>query len=487
MTVADIICSVDYKTFKGDMNAVVSEICLDSRKATKNSLFVAVKGELFDGNDYIADALSSGATGVISEQECPVDFEGFFWIVVENDRIALAQASVAFYKNPSAEICLTGITGTNGKTTSAHFLESIYRCGGYESGNFGTLSYSTGAKSLRAERTTPESPQINEMLRKMADKGLNFCVMEVSSHGAALHRIKGLVFKTAIFTNLTRDHLDFHKNMDDYFHAKSILFKQLASEATAVINCDDKWSSRFAKCTNAKVITYGTDSCADVRIVEPELSIDGSRFHLHSPWGEIKIKLAMIGYPNIYNATAAATAALSQGLKIDTVVAGLKLLKNVPGRFERIDNDRKIAIIVDFAHTDDALEELLKTVSLLTKGKVITVFGCGGNRDKGKRKLMGISAGKNSDVVVISSDNPRSENPEKIIDDIEVGIIESGLKNYFRITDREKAIRKALQIAEKGDSLVIAGKGHETYQLIENRKIPFDDREVVRNLLKEAC
>ncbi len=485
MRIADLLNSINHREFYGNPETLVNGICFDSRKIEKGNMFIALKGEVSNGNLYISDALNAGASGIISEDPCPVGFSGSFWLSVKNDRIALAQASVAFYRNPSSEMLLTGITGTNGKTTTAHFLSSIYRSAGLKSGNIGTIEYDTGEHVIVADRTTPESPYINSMLRKMADRGIRHCVMEVSSHGAALHRISGLVFATAVFTNLTRDHLDYHESMDNYFNAKLILFKGLNPNSHAVVNVDDPHAEKIIKDCSGQVFTYGFTERADMVISVLKQSTEGSEFKVSGKCGSIHLKTSMIGMPNIYNASAAVTAAITQGLERDVIAEGIRTLSRVRGRFESIPNDRGICVIVDFAHTDDALERLLNSVSSMTSGKVIAVFGCGGDRDKGKRKLMGKCAGKNSGFVILTSDNPRSEDPEKILDEIEVGVIESGQSSYCRIADRTEAIRKALCVARKGDSVVIAGKGHETYQLIGSRKIPFEDRHVVESLLKE--
>jgi UDP-N-acetylmuramoyl-L-alanyl-D-glutamate--2,6-diaminopimelate ligase len=493
----NLLPAVDVKEIYGSTELSIEGITYDSRQVKPGFIFVAIYGYKEDGNSYIPQALEGGASVIVSSQRIerlarPPSWGGFATqIIVENPRKALARLSTAFYNYPSDKLNIIGITGTNGKTTVSYLTEAIFKENSAKVGVLGTIAYRLGENILPAPVTTPQSSDLEEMLRKLVDKEFTTVVMEVSSHALSLDRVEGCEFDSAIFTNLSREHLDFHKTMEEYLEAKIKLFSMLGKEARkkgeklAVLNRDEPATEKIIQSTEAKIITYGIENKADVVAKNIKLNQEKTTFTLLSSTGETKISLPLIGKYNVYNALAASTVALGQGINLDIIKRGLEKVSSIPGRFEKIDCGQPFTVVVDYAHTDEALRKLLHACREIKPRRIITVFGCGGDRDRGKRPLMGEVAVELSDYVIITSDNPRSEDPERIALDIEVGIKRKEKSNYQTIVDRFQAIEKALSMAEKGDMVVLAGKGHEDYQIFKDKRIHFDDREVARKILLE--
>ncbi len=481
-------------------NQEINGVAYDSQRARPGFLFVALKGRTQDGHAYIKDAIQNGAVAVVGEsfQSISGIDEEVTMVQVPNSRKALAKLAANFYGRPYESMNLIGITGTNGKTTTSYLLESILLAAGAKPGVIGTINYRFSEQTWEAPVTTPESLELMQILRKMADSGVTDVIMEVSSHALDQGRVEGCPFRVAIFTNFSRDHLDYHGTMEAYFEAKSRLFRSLEESRTekrakAVINVDDPKGKDLEKITHLLSVTYGLSRNCDVRAHIIRTSKKGLSAKLVTPSGEIDIQSSLIGDFNIYNILAASAAAMCLNIGPEKIASGIMQLKVVPGRLELVKNNRSLTVAVDYAHTPDALEKAIASIKpLATKGRLITVFGCGGDRDKGKRREMGRLAGKYSDLVIITSDNPRSENPDAIIAQIEEGICESGLKKlselslfqakesgYILESDRGSAIRMAVEIADRNDFILIAGKGHEDYQIIGKKSKHFDDREVV--------
>jgi UDP-N-acetylmuramoyl-L-alanyl-D-glutamate--2,6-diaminopimelate ligase len=454
----------------------------DSRKVGAGFLFFAFEGQHADGRRFAADAVHRGAVAVVSESPRPDGFSGA-WIEVEHGRHALALAARNFYGKPDERIVITGITGTNGKTTTCYLVDSVLRAAGKTTAMVGTIEYRLGPVTLHAVNTTPESLDLYRMLAELESIGGSHATMEVSSHALALGRVYGLHFHTAIFTNLTRDHLDFHSTMDDYFAAKRLLFEGAGAPPPrfAVLNRDDEYA---AKIPNANVTTlwYGLGAAATVKATDISATIEGLQFTVEYGTTRFPVTSPLMGRINVYNILAACAAGFGFGLDPGTIARGIADCRSVPGRFERVDEGQPFAVVVDYAHTDDALRNTIAIARELTPNRVITVFGCGGDRDRSKRPLMGQAAGEKSDFVVLTSDNPRSEDPLDIMNDALVGLRRYDTPHLIE-PDRSTAIRRALEQAQPGDVVIIAGKGHETYQVLKDQTIPFDDREVARQLL----
>lgn len=472
----------------GDESAEIINVTHDSRQARSGTLFAAIRGLTMDGHRFVDDVMRRGAAGIISEMDAPEDFQGA-WLKVENARRALAQAASVVYGNPSHHLKLVGITGTNGKTTTTYLCFALTEASGEKAAMLTTVEYRIGDRSEEAIRTTPEASDTNKFLREALDDGCRTAVMETSSQAIDLHRCDGLRFEVGIFTNLTRDHLDYHQTMENYFDAKKKLFDGRLGEkpAASVINIDDEWGARLAaelKKGEQKVVTFSLVSdAADLRAENIAVSLlSGTSFTLKTPAGTREITSPLVGRPHVYNMLAATAAALELGFDLDKIAEGLKTCVGAPGRFERVETGTDFAVVVDYAHSDDALLNTLKTAKDLTRGRIITVFGCGGDRDKTKRVPMGEVAGRGSDLVIVTSDNPRTENPLAIIEEIE-----AGLKNtdcpYQSIPDRREAIHQAIKKAKPHDVVLICGKGHETYQIVGSEKYHFDDREIAREAL----
>lgn len=474
--------------FAGENTAAVFDVTHDSRQGGKGALFVAVRGLTMDGHRFIDDVMRRGAVGVISELDAPENFQGA-WLKVADARTALAQAAAVINGNPSHDLNLVGITGTNGKTTTTYLTFALAAANGEIGAMLTTVEYRIGERSEPAVRTTPEASDTNRFLRRALEADCRMAVMETSSQAIDLHRCDALRFQVAVFTNLTRDHLDYHQTMENYYDAKKKLFDGRLGEIpkSSVINVDDDWGARLAeelKSNNQKVVTFAQNGIADLTAENIEVSLmKGTSFDLKTPIETRKISSPLVGKPHVYNMLAATAVALELGYDLDKIVEGLKICVGAPGRFERVAHDGDFAVVVDYAHSDDALLNTLKTARDTTGGKIITVFGCGGDRDKTKREPMGEVAGEHSDLVIVTSDNPRTENPLQIISEIEVGLKKTDCE-YLIISDRRDAIHRAIQKAKPNDVVLIAGKGHETYQIVGNDKFHFDDREIAREALK---
>jgi UDP-N-acetylmuramoyl-L-alanyl-D-glutamate--2,6-diaminopimelate ligase len=464
----------------------VTGIEYDSRKVTKNSVFTAIKGFNVDGHKFIPDALNKGAIAIILDDDRTVPDElykhsGAIKILVNDSRKALAEVSDYYFGHPSGKLNMIGITGTNGKTTTSYFIKNILETAGYKTGLLGTISNFVGDKQIDSKLTTPESNDLNEMLLQMVNEGCKYSVMEVSSHSLALKRVYGLYFSSAIFTNITAEHLDFHLDFENYLNAKKMLFDGLDSSAFVVYNFDDENSSIILKDCEAKKYSYGTITGNDFLIKNVEFDLNGTSFIINNNESNYKITTSLVGEFNAYNATAAFAVTSLYGIPEDQIIKGIKTTPQVPGRFEvLVAGDKKV--IVDYSHTADSLEKTLETIHSLNRNdaKIITVFGCGGNRDKLKRPEMGKIATELSDEVIITSDNPRDENPFKIIEDIKSGITGS---NYIIIENREEAIKKAITQSSDNSIILIAGKGHEDYQEIKGVRSHFSDKDVAKNYL----
>ena len=465
---------------------VVTGIAYDSRAVAPGQVFVALKGQRADGAAFARDAIARGAVAVVAEDAAPADVV-IPWMVVRDARLALAFLAAAFHGNPSRDMRVVGITGTNGKTTTAHLLAAIFEAAGVRCGILGTVGYRVGDEVREATRTTPEAPEVQALLREMVECGCGAAVLEVSSHALSLKRVDGTAFAAAVFTNLTRDHLDFHGDMDQYFKAKRRLFEMLPRDAPSLLNLDDPRGATLVD-VGGRTVTYAMNRQADITPGPVAFSLDGLTFDVRTPRGTVCVRTKLVGRPNVYNILAAVSTATALDLPVDAIERGLTSLAGVPGRFELASgSDDDVTVVVDYAHTDDALRNLLETARPLAHGRLITVFGCGGDRDRTKRPLMGVVAGRLSDLVVITSDNPRSEDPGRIIEEIQRGVTHDTHRDkgagVLAIVDRRAAISKAVELARQGDVVLIAGKGHERYQVIGDRVLPFDDLAVAGEAL----
>ncbi len=471
---------------EGDAEARVFDVTHDSRQVERGWLFVAIRGEKADGNRFVSDVERRGAVGVVSETERPADFRAA-WIRVADARRALAVAAAEAHGHPSRELRLVGVTGTNGKTTTAYLVASVAEAAGLTTALVSTVEYRVAGAREAALHTTPEASDVERMLRRAVGAGCGVAVMEASSQALDLHRCDALSFEVAAFTNLTRDHLDYHGTMEAYFDAKCRLFDGRLGEQprTSVVNVDDEYGARLyeeLKAAGRDVLRYSLDKQAEVTARGVEFSLGGTRLTLRTPGGERRVRSPLVGRPHVYNILTAASCAHALGLGLEETAAALETCGGAPGRFETVAHEGDFAVVVDYAHTDDALRNVLRTARDVTEGRVITVFGCGGDRDRTKRAPMGEAAASLSDVVIATSDNPRTEDPEAILRDVEEGLKSSG-RPYLKIVDRREAVRRAVNEAKAGDIVVIAGKGHEDYQIIGDQRRHFDDREVAREEL----
>jgi UDP-N-acetylmuramyl-tripeptide synthetase len=484
MKLATLLSRLPGARLAGDPGLEVSAVTHDSRRAGAGTLFVAIRGLSADGNQFVEAARKRGAVAVASEE--PPRGEGA-WIQVPDAREALAVFSAAALGDPAARLHLVGITGTNGKTTVSYLIDAALRACGHQVGLLGTIQYRIGDRLAEAVRTTPEASDLQELFADMVDAGCTHAVLEVSSHSLALKRVHGCAFRVAVFTNLTRDHLDFHGDMDSYFAAKRVLFDTLLRlDGHAVVNADDDRAADLRAASRGALVTYSLreDSGADLVARGVALSLEGTRFSARTPLGEVEVSTPLIGRYNVSNVLAAMGAAMALGLPLERALEGISSVAGVPGRLERVRAGQDFTVVVDYAHTDDALRNLLETVRELHPRRVLTVFGCGGDRDRTKRPLMGAVAARLSDVVVVTSDNPRSEPPEAIVEEILAGMGNGGRRaERHVIVDRRDAIDRAVEMAGPGDAVVIAGKGHETYQVLRERTVPFDDRRVAREAI----
>ena len=458
----------------------ITGITNDSRNVRPGYLYVAIKGYKTDGHNFIKKSIECGAQAIVSEERSSLD-TNIPQIVVRNTRKALSSLSCCFYDNPSQKINLVGVTGTNGKTTTTFLTKSVIEKAGYETGLIGTINYQIGKKVITAKETTPESVELQRLISEMVEAKMKFAVMEVSSHSAIQHRIENIDFKTAVFTNLTTEHMDYHKTFSNYMHAKAELFKNLKKDSFAVLNADDKFSEYFADRTNAKILWYGIKRDADIKAEICKESTSNIVIKVNYSGREIDMNIPFMGLHNVYNALASVASAISLGFELDTIKSGIETAPTVPGRLENVPCDCGFKVVIDYAHTPHALETVLHALKGLVKGRLLLVFGCGGDRDKEKRPQMGRIADEKSDIFWLTNDNPRTEDPLDIIDDIKAGI-KSG-RSFHIQTSRYIAIEEALSEAEDGDLIIIAGKGHEKYQIVKDTIVPFDDREVVKKIL----
>ena len=480
MELKSLIKNIDFELIKGSEKAEITSVQYDSRQVKPGDLFVCVTGFNTDGHKYAKDAIKLGAVAIVAER-IPEGLDEYDISVVTcpDTRKALAMISAEYYGNPSEKINVIGVTGTNGKTTITYLIKTILENIGNKTGVIGTIRNMIDDRFLHTERTTPESLELNELFYEMGKEDVNYAIMEVSSHSLDLKRVYGINYSTAIFTNLTQDHLDYHKTMENYMKAKGILFSVAEN---AVINMDDEAGAYIKSVACGRVLTFGIDSAADLKAEDISISAEGVEYTLIYEGERYAVKFGIPGRFSIYNSLAAIGACLVNNIKIDDVLKGLSLSKGVPGRFQSVPNDLGIAAIVDYAHTPDGLENILKTAHEFKKGKIITVFGCGGDRDRTKRPIMAEIVGRLSDFAIITSDNPRSENPAQILDDVEVGIIPTKCP-YYKIEDRREAINMAIKMSEKNDIVIVAGKGHEDYQIFADKTVHFDDIEEVKNAI----
>lgn len=468
-------------------SAEISQIACDSRKVKPGALFFALRGAKEDGKAFIQDAIQRGAVAIASEESSASPLAlNIATVQVSNARKALAIASANFYDHPANALQLVAITGTNGKTTTASLVDAIIKASKSKTGLFGTIAYETPAGTYPAPNTTPESVDLQGFFAEIRDAGGKFAVLEASSHALTMDRLWGCHFAAAVFTNLTREHMDYHKTFEDYFAAKKTLFTGTGAGVpeTAIVNIDDEYGNQLLGIAK-NTVTYGLDNSAEVTTKKFQLAFNGLTFTAQTPNGKIQVVSALVGRINVYNILAAIGAAQALGISNESIEAGIRNLESVSGRFQRIDLGQPFLVIVDYAHTDDALESLIRTARELNpKGRIITLFGCGGSKDRTKRPVMGEVTGRLSDLTILSSDNPRSEDPLKIISDIIVGVQKTTGK-YVIEPDREKAIGLAMDEARAGDIVLLCGKGHENYQILADRTLEFDDREVARRALRQ--
>lgn len=488
MRLTELLEALNIYQVKGKIDVEINNICVDSREAKLGDLFVCLPGFVVDGHDYALNAIGRGAVALLCERELPIEIPQ---IIVPNARRALAIIAAKFYNYPSEKLRLIGITGTNGKTTTSYLIDQILKDRDKVTGLIGTIQMIIAGESEQLKNTTPDILQMNESLVRMVAAGVEYVTMEVSSHALELGRVRGIDYDVAVFTNFTQDHLDFHGTMDKYLEAKTLLFAQLGNSYLrdhkfAVINADDLISEHLLKSTSAETITYGIDQAADVRATKLKVTASGTSFQLDSYAGSQKVNLKMIGKFSVYNTLAAISVGLIEQIPLSSIISSIEQIVNVRGRFELVEGDHDFSVIVDYAHTPDGLKNVLGTAREITKGTLYCVFGAGGDRDKSKRPLMGKTVIAESDIAVVTSDNPRTEDPEQIISEIVAGIKEvtNDKDRYIAIIDRKAAIEYAINKANSGDLILIAGKGHEDYQILADQVIDFDDREVALAALR---
>ncbi|MHB9145176.1 MAG: UDP-N-acetylmuramoyl-L-alanyl-D-glutamate--2,6-diaminopimelate ligase [Symbiobacteriia bacterium] len=487
MRLAELLALVPEALIEGSEAQDVASLSYDSRHVTPGSLFVAIRGLVTDGHRFVSNAVQAGATAVVVEEDVAVP-AGITRVRVPDSRRALAMMAATFYGHPSRKLRLIGITGTNGKTTTTYLVRSILRAKGFRVGLIGTVKTLIDEEEVPASRTTPESLDLQALLARMAMAGCDHVVMEVSSHALDLQRVAACEFDAAVFTNLTQDHLDYHHTLEEYLAAKARLFRMLGESymgtpksgpKVAVVNLDDPASADIRKATRVPVLTYALDQAADLQAAQVEVGLAGVHYELTTPRGTAIVSLAMSGRFNAYNSLAAIGVGLAEGIPLDLCVHALEGVTGVPGRVEAVSLGQPFSVLVDYAHTPDGLANVLRAAREMTRQRVIVVFGAGGDRDRTKRPIMGRIAGELADLALITSDNPRSEEPAGIVREVEAGL--TGLPRhapYETLVDRTAAIERAVEVAEPGDVVVIAGKGHETYQIFHDRTIHFDDREV---------
>ncbi|MFH1045423.1 MAG: UDP-N-acetylmuramoyl-L-alanyl-D-glutamate--2,6-diaminopimelate ligase [Candidatus Omnitrophota bacterium] len=482
MRLKDLIKDLSYKKAENLQDAEITGVGVNSHTVSPGYLFVAVKGERLDGHNFVPEAIAKGARAVVIEKDLPLS-ASVAKIVVADTRAALIKLCAAFFEHPAEKLNNVGITGTNGKTTVSYLIETMLGYAGYKSGVIGTINYRVAGKNYPATNTTPGADILHRFLREIVSAQAKYAIIEVSSHALEQKRTSGIRFQSAIFTNLSAEHLDYHKTMANYFTAKARLFRALDKKAWAIVNTDDAYGRKLVKITKAQVLTYGLAHVADIQAQGLTLDVRGSRFTVRTPQGSFLVNTPLIGEHNIYNILAAIGFACAEHLDMTPVLVALKSFNGTPGRLERVECGQDFAVFIDYAHTDAALKIVLDTVRRLSPGRVIVVFGCGGDRDKQKRPRMGKVATERADSVIITCDNPRSEKPEQIVNDILKGI-SAKKHNYTVVLDRYAAIREALTQAEVNDVVVIAGKGHENVQIFAERTVAFSDRSCTEEILK---
>lgn len=488
MNLKELIQDYDYELIQGNLDVDIKSLTIDSRTVLDGSLFACIAGFNVDGHKYIKSAYEKGAVAVLCTEDVEIP-NGLTAIKVKNSREALAYISNKFYSNPSGKFRLTGVTGTNGKTSSTYFIETILNSVNRKTGIIGTVETRIGGKKFDFEKagihiatsTTPDTIELNMLFDKMANEKVDDVVMEVSSHALELNKVDYCNFEIGIFTNLTQDHLDLHGSMENYCKAKARLFKMCKY---GILNADDKYFSDITKDATCEITTFGIENDCDIKAENIEYFMDRVDFDVEIENKVYKFELNVPGRFSVYNALGAIGATLKMGVAIEDIQKGISLIKGVPGRIQNVKNDKGFNVIVDYAHTPDGLENIINAVREFTKGRVITVFGCGGDRDRKKRPIMGEISAKLSDFSILTSDNPRSEEPISILKEIEVGV-KPITDKYISIVDRKEAIFKAVEMAQKGDSVIIAGKGHEDYEIFKDRTIHFDDLEVAKEALEE--
>jgi len=484
MRLKDVLAGMPLKKLNGSEDEEIQGIAYSSKSVKPGDMFAALKGVKKDGFEFVGEALNNGAAVILSDQPKPENLAKA-WIQVSDTREALAQCSANFYSHPSQKMKVVGITGTKGKTTITYLLEEILNKTQFVPGIIGTISYKGPGMNLTARLTTPEAPDLQRLLSEMLAKGATHCVMEVSSHALELKRVVGIGFDVVVFANLSGDHLDYHQSMDRYFEAKKKLFFLNHKKRMAVVNRDDPWGQKLIAQLPAGAITFGIEPGAMVAAENINLTEKGIETLVKYPSGQLTLSSPLLGKPNLYNILASIAVALTLNLPVSAIKEGIASLKGIPGRFEKIDNSLGLHVFVDYAHTDDALKNLLETVRGFNPRRIILVFGAGGDRDKTKRPRMGEAAGRLADWTIITSDNPRSEDPLAIISDIEAGIKKTGTQNYQIIPNRREAIEQALSLGTEGDYILVAGKGHEDYQIIKDQILHFDDAEVIQEILQK--
>lgn len=480
MKLSQVLYGINYEIINGKIDIEINNIEYDSRKIKNGDLFVCIKGFNTDGHKYANIAYNNGAAVIVCEETSLIPSD-VACIKVDNSRKALAIMAANYYNHPEKKLKLIGVTGTNGKTTSTFMIRSVLNDAGFQTGIIGTIANYIGDIKLDTSRTTPESLELFSLFSEMVKDNIDYCIMEVSSHSLALYRVYGIIFDIGIFTNLTRDHLDFHKTFENYYKAKGKLFE---NSKTSIINIDDEYGKKYYNDINKDKITYGIDKNSEIHASDIEIKASGTSFTINIFNESEKINLKMTGKYNVYNALCAAAACSKCGLSMKDIKCGLENITKVQGRCENVPlkDNIKFNIIIDYAHTPDGLENILKTAREFTKEKLICVFGCGGDRDKTKRPIMGKIAASLSDYAIVTSDNPRSEEPMDIIKEIAAGIDKN---NYLVVENRKSAIKRAIMNAKTGDVIVLAGKGHETYQILKDETIHFDEREVISDIIKE--
>ncbi len=485
MKLIDLLKNINFTVLSGQLDQEIKGIYYDSRRVTPGSLFICISGFKTDGHLYVSQAVENGAIAVLVEKEISVD-KNITCILTANNREIMPQLAANYYQEPTENMRVIGVTGTNGKTTITHLIKSILDEAGKTTGIIGTLYARINEEKKEYSHTTPEAFEIEEFMNLCREKNSEYIVMEASSHALDLHRVDKIHFNIAILSNISQDHLDYHQNIDNYKQSKIKLFRMIPPGKTnfCIVNADDACAQEFINACETPCYTYGLDQNADIQAENLNYSLKGTNFNVKYKNKSLNLNLKLIGLFSVYNALAAVAFALKEGISPKIIKSALEKVKGVPGRFEQVDCGQDFTVIVDYAHTPDGLENILKTGKQIVENRLITVFGCGGDRDKTKRPQMGEIAARYSDFCIITTDNPRSEEPENIIHDIVPGLDRVQNSRYAIVVDRREAIRQAFHLANKGDIVMIAGKGHETYQLVKDQVLDFDDRLVAREILK---